>query len=295
MAAPDARLSKGTPVRLVSYTYRDKPDFGVLVGERIVPGERLGVDHRSIREVLIAGALDEIARRVADLEPQLELGDVTLEPVVPDPGKIICAGVNYRAHRDEAGRAEADRPTIFTRFADSQLGAGAPVRCPAGVARLDYEGELAAVIGRGGRDIAADRAFEHIAGYACYNDFSARDWQRHSTQWTAGKNLPGTGGFGPFLATADEIDDVTTLKLETRVNGDVRQSAVVADLLFSIPELIAYVSSFTPLSPGDVLVTGTPGGVGLFRDPPEFLETGDVVEVEITSLGVLRNTIERAA
>lgn len=282
-------------MRLVSYEHAGRSTFGVLVatasGDAVVDAAALIHGCHTIVDVLAAGCLPELRQATADRTPDVALSEVTLLPVVPNPGKILCAGVNYRSHRDEAARPEQGHPTVFLRFADSQIGAGRPVEIAREVTMFDYEGEVAIVLGRGGRRIPADRAIEHVAGYACYNDFSARDWQRHSGQWTPGKNFPGSGAFGPWLLTADEVPDPATLVLQTLVNDDVRQSASMADLIFSIPELIAYMSTFTSLAPGDVIVTGTPGGVGLFRDPPSFLAPGDVVEVRADGMGSLVNEL----
>lgn len=231
--------------------------------------------------------------RNAPARPEAE---IEFLPSITNPGKIICIGVNYRSHQKETGKAEHQKeqkaPTIFTRFADSQMGHLQPAQMPASTTEFDYEGEMALVIGKEGFHIAEADAFDHVAGYAAYNDFSVRDWQLAATQWTPGKNFPGTGGFGPYLVPAADLGDVNELTLETRVNGDVRQKASVADLYFTIPQLIAYVTGFTRLSPGDVIVTGTPGGVGRFMVPSGLLSAGDVVEVEITGLGTLRNTVE---
>ncbi|WP_329254656.1 fumarylacetoacetate hydrolase family protein [Actinoallomurus sp. NBC_01490] len=246
---------------------------------------------------LAAGLKDAVARGVfgtvrdhaaAPARPEAE---ITFLPAVTDPGKIICIGVNYRTHQQETGRTEQKAPTVFTRFADTQIGHLAPAVYPAASTRFDYEGELALVIGRDAFHVAETDAYDYVAGYAAYNDFTARDWQRVTSQWIPGKNFPGTGAFGPYLVPAADLGPVSDLKLETRVNGAVRQSASVADLYFPIPELIAYVTGFTRLAAGDVIVTGTPGGVGMFMDPPGLLSPGDVVEVEITGLGVLRNRI----
>ncbi len=166
---------------------------------------------------------------------------------------------------------------------------------PAVSEQFDYEGELALVIGKPASRVAEADAWEYVAGYAAYNDFSVRDWQRATTQWTPGKNFAGTGAFGPYLVPAADLGDVTALGLQTRVNGEIRQKASLADLYFTIPQLLAYITAFTPLAPGDVVVTGTPGGVGLFMQPTGLLKAGDVVEVEITGLGVLRNTVIRAS
>jgi 2-keto-4-pentenoate hydratase/2-oxohepta-3-ene-1,7-dioic acid hydratase in catechol pathway len=269
----------------------DHPRFGVVTDAGIIDLSGDLPQYTGLRQILADGALDVVRAAATRREPGVSLADVVLLPVIPNPGKILCAGLNYHEHREEAGRDQVGKPTIFIRFADTQIGAGATVPLPPSIQKLDYEGELAVVVGRHGSQISAADSFSYIAGYACYDDFSARDWQRHSSQWTAGKNFPGTGAFGPVLVTTDEIPDVQELILETRVNGEVRQSASVADLIFSIPDLIEYVSSFTPLAPGDVIVTGTPGGVGMFREPPEFLRHGDVVEVQIDRVGLLRNVV----
>ncbi|MGQ4814977.1 fumarylacetoacetate hydrolase family protein [Agrobacterium vitis] len=212
-------------------------------------------------------------------------------PVIPDPSKILCIGVNYVAHREETKRPEVGHPTVFIRFADSQIGHGQPMIKPSQSECLDFEAELAVVIGRGGRDIAEEDAMQHIAGYSCYHDGSVRDWQRHSSQFAPGKNFPATGAFGPALVTPDEVEDYTQLSITGRLNGQVVQQATLADLIFPIPALIAYLSAFTPLSAGDVIVTGTPGGVGERRDPPLYMKAGDVFEVDIPGVGLLANPV----
>ena len=212
-------------------------------------------------------------------------------PALTAPGKFICVGLNYKTHVAEMKRADSEYPAIFTRFADSLSAHGAPLPKPSTTNRFDFEGELAVVIGKGGRRIAQADAFEHIAGYACFNDGTARDWQRHTHQWTPGKNFPATGPLGPFMATRQAIPDVNALNLQTRLNGEVMQSASLSDLIFTLPVIIEYLSGFTTLSPGDVIATGTPGGVGDKREPPVYMKAGDVIEVEITGLGTLRNTV----
>ncbi|MGW1024872.1 fumarylacetoacetate hydrolase family protein [Streptomyces sp. NPDC002577] len=281
-------------MRLVTFRHDGHTGFGRLTedgGALVDCGPLLGGELGSVRDVLAAGALERVRAVTEGRSGDVKLADVELLPPVPDPAKILCAGVNYRTHREETSRPETAFPTVFPRYADSQVGHEQPLVRPAETEAFDYEGELAVVIGKGGRRIRAEDAFAHIAGYSCYQDGSARDWQRHSGQWVTGKTFPGTGGFGPALVTADEVDDVSDLHLVSRVNGEVRQSASVADLIFSIPELLAYISTFTPLAAGDVIVTGTPGGVGLFREPPVFLQPGDVVEVEISGIGTLRNPV----
>jgi 2-keto-4-pentenoate hydratase/2-oxohepta-3-ene-1,7-dioic acid hydratase in catechol pathway len=212
-------------------------------------------------------------------------------PPISDPAKILCIGINYENHQKETGRAAPSAPTVFTRFADTQIGHLEPAIRPDNTDKFDYEGEMALVIGAPAYRVSEENAQSVVAGYAVYNDFTARDWQRAASQWTPGKNFPGTGGFGPYLVDATDVPDVGRLVLETRVNGEVRQSASLADLIFSVPALVAYISAFTPLVPGDIIVTGTPGGVGFFMEPQGLLVEGDVVDVEITGIGTLTNRV----
>jgi 2-keto-4-pentenoate hydratase/2-oxohepta-3-ene-1,7-dioic acid hydratase in catechol pathway len=242
----------------------------------------------SLAEAIASGALGALAAHTG--EPVV-LADVDLAPVIPNPGKIICIGVNYASHRDEIGKAAPQAPVVFARYADSQMGHGEDAHKPRISPQFDYEGEVALVISKRAHKVRKADALDYVAGYAVYNDFSVRDWQRNASQWLPGKTWPATGGFGPYLVTADEVGDVTTLELTTRVNGEVRQHGFVADLINDIPSIIEYVSTFTPLAPGDVIVSGTPGGVGLFMEPQGFVVDGDVVEVEVTGLGTLRNVV----
>lgn len=244
----------------------------------------------SLLAAIRAGAL-ESGRLLDAGGPAIALADVEFLPLLPDPGKILCVGLNYENHRKETGRAEVANPTIFTRFADSQTGHGQPILRPRESTKLDYEGELAIVIGTGGRRILAESALAHIAGYSCYNDGSVRDWQAHTIQFTPGKNFPETGAFGPWLVTPDEFGAPRDQRIQTRLNGQVMQDAVLADMIFPIARLIEYCSTFTPLAPGDVIVTGTPGGVGAKRDPQVFMKPGDQVEIEIDGIGILANSI----
>lgn len=247
--------------------------------------------YADLKAVLAGDALVAAAEAAHTSGDSLTPKQVRLLPVLPNPGKLICVGLNYKSHVAETKRADSDFPSLFLRFSDSLAAHNDLVLRPAFSERFDWEGELAFVIGTGGRHIAREKAFEHIAGYACFNDVSVRDWQRHTHQFTPGKNFPGTAPFGPVLVTRDEVPDVTALTLETRVNSQVMQHASLVDLIFDIPTIVAYVSRFTPLSPGDVIATGTPGGVGDRREPPLYMKEGDLVEVEITGLGVLRNRI----
>ncbi len=248
-----------------------------------------------LKAVISAGQLDEMAQATRQAGGVVTAGQGRLLPVIPNPGKVICVGLNYKTHVAETKRPDSEYPSLFLRFADSLAAHGDLVDRPAFSTRFDWEGELTFVIGSGGRHIPKEQAFEHIAGYCCFNDVSVRDWQKHTHQFTPGKNFPGTGPLGPFLVAREAVPDVAQLALETRLNGQVMQSASVSDLIFDIPTIVAYVSRFTPLSPGDVIATGTPGGVGDRRDPPLYMKEGDTVEVEITGLGVLRNRIGVAA
>ena len=246
---------------------------------------------RTLKDALQLSLLPRLNAGLDLARPDLAMSDVSFLPVIPDPGKILCIGLNYLKHKQETGRPDVDNPTVFTRYADSQVAHLAPLIKPAVSDRFDYEGEMAVIIGKGGRNISEERALSHVAGYACYNDGSVRDWQRHTMQFTPGKNFPGTGGFGPMLVTADEVGDYTKLPIQTRLNGEVMQDASLADLIFPLGRLIAYCSTFTPLSPGDVILTGTPGGVGDKRKPPVYMRDGDRVEVEIGMLGTLVNPV----
>ena len=279
-------------MRLVSFVQRNgRSGYGALLDDSRIAHLSALLDKRyPDLKSLLGGGLED-ARALLQEAPVLSFHQAVLLPVVPNPDKIICVGLNYEAHRKETGRPVEQHPSIFTRFAASQVGAGSPIIRPRVSAKLDYEGELAVVIGKPGRYIAADKAFEHVAGYACYNDASVRDWQSHSHQFTPGKNFVATGAFGPALVTADEIPDIGSQTLTTRLNGEVMQQTLISDMIFSIAEIIAYVSSFTPLETGDVIATGTPGGVGAKREPRVWMKPGDVVEVDITGVGVLKNPI----
>jgi 2-keto-4-pentenoate hydratase/2-oxohepta-3-ene-1,7-dioic acid hydratase in catechol pathway len=278
-------------MKLASYEHEGRATYGVVQDGRITSLPAAAPElPPTLREALALG-VDALAAVDTSGAPFVDLSTVRLLPVVPDPRKILCAGVNYSAHRHETGRAEVPYPTIFTRFADTQVADGDRVVRPTVADFFDYEGELAVVVGRRCAGVDAADVDAYVAGYACYNDFTARDWQRHTAQWTPGKNFAGTGAFGPWMVTSDEVADIAAQTLVTRVNGEERQRATIADMIFSIGALIAYVSSFTTLEPGDVVVTGTPGGVGFFRDPPTSLVAGDVVEVEITGVGLLRNVV----
>ncbi|MDP6437686.1 MAG: fumarylacetoacetate hydrolase family protein [Gammaproteobacteria bacterium] len=254
-----------------------------------VPKPEFLVLYPDLKSVLAAEAYAELAS--TDIAETVSITEAVFEPLIPNPGRIFCVGINFLAHMKEMGREPPDYPWLFTRFADSQVGHGQPMLRPPESEKFDFEGELAVVIGKVTHRVKAADALDYVAGYSCFNDGSIRDYQRHSTQFTAGKNFYHSGSFGPWLVTTDEIPDPTALNLETRLNGEVMQQAPINDLKFDIPALIEYCSIFCRLQPGDVISTGTPGGVGFARTPPVWLKPGDTIEVEIDGIGVLENPI----
>ncbi|MBP0495181.1 fumarylacetoacetate hydrolase family protein [Pararoseomonas indoligenes] len=277
-------------MKLATFRHGGTTSWGVVEGDTILDtGAALRDRFPDLKSVIAAGALD--AARDAAGAARIALSEITWLPVIPNPDKILCVGLNYETHRKETGRSEVENPTIFARYANSQTGHLAPILRPRVSQDLDFEGELAVIIGRPGRYVSKADALAHVAGYACYNDGSVRDWQRHTHQFTPGKNFPETGAFGPWMVTPDEVGDLARLRLQTRVNGQVVQDALIEQMIFDVPRQIEYCSAFTRLEPGDVIATGTPGGVGAKRQPPLWLKPGDTVEVEIDRVGLLRNSV----
>ncbi|MGE4012540.1 MAG: fumarylacetoacetate hydrolase family protein [Alphaproteobacteria bacterium] len=254
-------------------------------------GAKFGKKYPDLKALIASKGIAEVKAYAAKRKPDAKLAQIKFNPVIGNADKILCAGLNYKDHIAETGRSDSAYPTFFTRFNNSQVGHNQPIVRPKASHHLDYEGELAVIIGKKGRHIKAADALKHVAGYSCYNDGSIRDWQRHTTQFIPGKNFPATGGFGPWMVTADQIKDPTTMTLITRLNGQEMQKTTTDLMVFPIPVLIEYCSSFTELVPGDVIVTGTPGGVGFKRNPPVYMKPGDIVEIDITKVGVLKNTI----
>lgn len=268
-----------------------RADDGALVDLRTVDPD-LPTDMRGLLE-LGSSTLADVAARIPSATERVDPASVQFLPVVRQPHAVWCLALNYRLHIEEGNWESPDHPSLFLRVADSLCGHRAPIIQPAVSDRLDYEGELAVVIGANARHVAASDAYEVIAGYSCFNDASVRDWQGHSRQITSGKNFSATGGFGPWLTTRDEVPDIESSQLTTTLNGKVMQQARISDLIFGIPELISYVSTICELLPGDVIVTGTPGGVGTRQSPPVFMRSGDTVEVEIEGVGQLSNPVLR--
>jgi len=283
-------------MKLISFKHGGRETWGAVVDGNVIElaqstgiatlADFVGSDKFAQRDALVKG------------QPTVAKFDaVELLPVIPRSEKIWCAVRNYMDHHQEAlasglQRELSDFPPLFLRTWRSQVAHNAPIIRPRVSETLDWEGELAVIIGQGGRDIAEADAHKHVAGYACYNEGSVREWQFHAKQIATGKNFEGTGGFGPWMVTADEIEFGRPLKLEVRLNGETVQSSHTGHMIFNTQRLIAYCSTISTLAPGDVIVTGTPAGVGFTRKPPRYMKAGDVCEVEIEGVGILRNPIE---
>ncbi len=279
-------------MKLVSFRAKGAPHYGVVVGNGVVDlTPRLGSKYPDIKALIAANALSEAEKAAKGATADFQVNGLEFDPAIPNPGKILCIGLNYEEHRQETGRPKVENPTIFIRFADSQIGHMQPIIKPKHSDKVDFECELAVIIGKGGRYISQAAAYDHVAAYSCYNDVSIRDVQNHTSQWTPGKNFPGTGPFGPFIVTRDEVGSLSGKNIRTRLNGKEMQHATFDQFIFPVPRVIEYISRFTPLAPGDVIITGTPGGVGFRRDPPVYMKAGDTVEIEIDGVGLLKNPI----
>jgi 2-keto-4-pentenoate hydratase/2-oxohepta-3-ene-1,7-dioic acid hydratase in catechol pathway len=279
-------------MKLVSFERNGKGSFGAVVDGGVVDlHAALDGRYADLKALIAADAFAEAAQVLLTRKADYALDSVDLLPVIPNPNKIVCIGLNYAEHVRETGKTVTESPALFLRMTESQVAHGKAILRPPESDRLDFEGEIAVVIGKGGRRISEADSWNHIAGYSCYNDGSVRDWQVATSQWTPGKNFYRTGGFGPWLVTADEIAPNQVMTLITRLNGQEMQRATTEMMIHSIPRQIAYISTFIPLEAGDVIVTGTPGGIGNKRTPPIFMKPGDVVEIDIDAVGILRNTI----
>ena len=277
-------------MKLISYRDIKGESYGVATNGGVVNVGRT-LKYPDLRTLLDADALQEVRDYVDGRATECVLDDITLLPPVQNPEKIIMVGLNYATHVAEGGRDTPQYPMLFPRYANTQVGHGQAMIRPKASEKLDFEGELAFVVGKAGRHVAKENAYDYVAGYACYNDGSIRDWQRHTGQFMPGKNFIGTGAFGPWLVTTDEIPDPEVMSLVTRLNGEEMQRATIDDLIFGVPDLMEYITTFTELVPGDVVVTGTTGGVGAYRTPPVWMKEGDTVEVVISGIGILRNPI----
>ena len=284
-------------MRLVSFQGSNGPAWGLLTGEGVVNSRHLGADVPGSLAAFLAQPhlaptrLQDLMARAAAVVP-VPLDQLDLLPCVPQPGKVICLGVNYIDHAKEGGNQIGDYPSIFLRCATSLLAHGAPLQVPTVSSKLDFEAELAVVMGRRARFVSEDEALNAVFGYACFNDATLRDYQRKTTQWTIGKNFDATGAFGPCLVTADELPPgCVGLRIQSRLNGQVMQSANTADMAFGVARTITLLSESLTLEPGDVIVMGTPGGVGYARTPPVGMKAGDTIEVDIEGIGVLSNPV----
>jgi 2-keto-4-pentenoate hydratase/2-oxohepta-3-ene-1,7-dioic acid hydratase in catechol pathway len=279
-------------MRLASFrTAAQGASYGLVTDKGIVDLRRyLGNQYPDLKSLIAGNGFAAAAKQLSS-PADYQHTDITWLPVIPNPERIVCVGLNYEEHRVETGRDKTENPALFLRLPESQVGHRQPIVRPRESTHLDFEAEIAVIIGTGGRRISQKDSWNHVAGYSCYNDGSVRDWQRHTVQWTAGKNFARTGGFGPWMVTADDIAPGAVLTLSCRLNGKEMQHATTEMMIFKIPRLIEYISTFTTLAPGDVIVTGTPGGVGARRTPPVWMKPGDTVEVEVDKVGILVNTI----
>ncbi|HEY2571972.1 MAG TPA: fumarylacetoacetate hydrolase family protein [Solirubrobacteraceae bacterium] len=280
-------------MRLLTYDDGSGPQAGIQLEQELVPVAALGAPVNSLRgllHALDADGLAELGARASDADGRLALADVRLLAPVPDPEKIVCLGLNYRDHAAEAGQEIPAAPMWFAKFANSLIGSGEPIVLPPAHAdHVDYEAELAIVIGRAALRVSAERALEHVAGAMAFNDVTARDLQFQNPLWTSGKAIDTFAPCGPALVTLDEIDDLQSLALRTRVNGETLQEGTTANQIFGVAEVVAWLSRTMTLLPGDVIATGTPAGVGASQG--RFLRAGDTVEVEVEGLGALRNPV----
>ncbi|GAA1265092.1 hypothetical protein GCM10009677_16270 [Sphaerisporangium rubeum] len=281
-------------MKLVSFRTAQQERYGVVREDGTVADPRLAdpslpadlcdllADRDALRRAADAAAGADSAGKLADLD---------LLPAVPHPGKIICIGVNYAEHAAETDTEAPPYPTVFAKFTNALSAHGSPIVVPAESGEIDYEAELAVVIGATARHVSEDDALDHVAGYAPFNDVTARDWQVRTTQWDLGKSFDTFGPIGPYITTADEIGDPQDLTLRLTIDGEVLQEASTSDMIFPVRTLVSYLSSVITLNPGDVIATGTPSGVGMARDPKRWLRPGDVVRVEISGLGALENPV----
>lgn len=283
-------------MKLVSFRHGSRDGFGVLQGDGVIDLTAaffFETRYANLREVLAANAVDELRKAAENSEPDLGLTDITFALPIPRPSKIICVGQNYpEVGADTSAGNRPEHPNVFGRFRESFVAHGESIIRPKESDQLDYECELGVIIGRQGRHIAEADAMSHVAGYTCVNEGSLRDWQRHGSQNFPGKNFRHSGSMGPWMVTADEIPDPGKLKITTRVNGELRQTGDTGQMIFDIPFLIAYVSKFAQLEPGDVISTGSPKVTAADTDPPAWLKPGDALEVEISGIGTLKNPIE---
>ena len=279
-------------MKFLSFLLNKETKFGVYNDKFItdLTGKIKGAS--TLKDLIAKKGISEAKEYVQKNPGNLDKSKIEYLPVIPNPGKIVCVGLNYSEHVKETGRTTKQNPVIFFRVPESQTSHNKPIQKPKVSEYLDFECEMAVIMGDGGKHINPENALKHIIGYSCYNESTIRDWQQHTEQFGMGKNFEKTGSFGPYMVLAEDIPDYKKLSIKTTLNGNVMQSAKLSQLIFDIPALISYVSKAIPWRAGDVLVTGTPGGVGFKRKPPVFMKDGDKVEVEISEIGILSNIIK---
>ncbi|OGA28190.1 MAG: 5-oxopent-3-ene-1,2,5-tricarboxylate decarboxylase [Betaproteobacteria bacterium RIFCSPLOWO2_02_FULL_65_24] len=288
-------------MKIVSFTHQGGARLGVCDGDTVVDLKAAAPDLPADLIALInmgepGWAAVKKALASASPEQRRPLSSLALRPPIARPGKIICLGLNYVDHAAEGGHAKPTYPSFFMRGSTSLVAHGQPIRRPRVSTQLDYEAELVAVIGKTARNVKKERALDYVVGYSCFNEASIRDYQRKTAQWTIGKNFDGTGAFGPWMVTADELPPGGAgLAIRCRLNGQVMQDADTSDMIFPVDETIQLLTECLTLEPGDILVMGTPAGVGWARKPPVFMKAGDTVEIEIERIGVLRNPVAEEA
>tara|TARA_B100002052_G_scaffold156766_1_gene142886 strand:+ start:3177 stop:4022 length:846 start_codon:yes stop_codon:yes gene_type:complete len=279
-------------MKFVSFLIDGQAKFGIYNNEKITDLTNKIKATKTLKELISKKGIPEAKEYAKNNPASISLEKIKYLPVIPNPGKIICVGLNYSEHVKETGRSVEENPVIFFRVPESQTAHMQPIQRPKVSTHLDYECEMAVILKDAGKNIKEEDALKYIVGYSCYNDSTVRDWQQHTSQFGMGKNFEKTGSFGPYMVLAEDIPDYKKLTIQTRLNGKVMQDAKLSQLLFDIPKLISYISKAIPWKAGDVLVTGTPGGVGFKRKPPIYMKKGDKVEVEISEVGLLSNIIE---
>ena len=280
-------------MNFISFLNNNEESFGIVFNNKVTDLTGQINNIKSLKELIQFNCLEE-GRSYAKNNPgDIDINSIKLLPVIPNPSKIICVGLNYHEHVKETEKTIADNPVTFQRFNDSQVAHMENMIIPKASDNLDFEGEMALIMKDSESHLSEDDALKYIAGYSCYNDGSVRDWQRHTkSTFGMGKNFKKTGSFGPHMVLAQDIDDYKQLTIKTYLNGEVMQSASLSQLIFDLPFLISYVSKALPWRAGDVLVTGTPGGVGFKRNPPIYLKEGDKVDITISEIGTLSNTLQ---
>jgi acylpyruvate hydrolase len=282
-------------MKLTTFISNGQPRLGVIDGDSVIDLNKAQSQVPSDLRLALKAGVDLAAAgkaAVASGAGKVPLSSVTLAPMIPEPGKVICLGLNYFDHAKEGGREKPEYPWFFLRCASSLLAPNANAMLPKVSERFDYEAELAVIIGKKAKHLTQANALSCVFGYTCFNDMSVRDYQKKTPQWTIGKNFDSTGGFGPTIVTADELPEgATGLKIQCRLNGEVMQNANTTDMIWGVAETIALLTECMTLEPGDVIIMGTPAGVGQARKPPVWMKNGDVVEIDIEKIGILKNQI----